>query len=93
MSKLMDQHDQKHQQAFQYAPQQGRLIPRLADKIGDGKEPRPVQIDGDTEKFEQTNGAASRWHFGKLPELPRRNKFFGRISVAVLSPGFNRSAI
>jgi hypothetical protein len=65
----------------------------LADKIGDGKEPRPVQIDGDAEKFEQTNGAASRWHFEKLPELSRRNKFFGRISVAVLSPGFNRPAI
>ena len=31
--------------------------------------------------------------FGKLPETRRRNKFFGRISVSVSSPGFNRAAI
>jgi hypothetical protein len=39
------------------------------------------------------NGALSRWHFLKVPESRRRNKFFGRISVAISSPDFNRPAI
>jgi hypothetical protein len=52
-----------------------------------------VQINGDSKKLEQSDGALSRWHFGKLPELRRSNKFFGRISVSLSSPGFNRPAI
>jgi hypothetical protein len=43
--------------------------------------------------LEQSNGAVSRWHFLKLPESRRRNKFFGRISVSDSSPGFNAAAI
>jgi hypothetical protein len=43
--------------------------------------------------LEQSDGAASRWHFQKLPETRRRNKFFGRISVSASSPGFNQPAI
>jgi CheY-like chemotaxis protein len=39
------------------------------------------------------NGALSRWHFWKLPKSRRRNKFIGRISVTISSPGFNPPAI
>jgi hypothetical protein len=59
----MYQHDRKQRQTFQHAPQQRRMISRLIDKIGDGKKPGPVQINGDSEKLEQTDGALARWHF------------------------------
>jgi hypothetical protein len=32
------------------------------DEIGDRQKPRPVQIDGDAEKLEQSDGALARWH-------------------------------
>jgi hypothetical protein len=55
--------------------------------------PGPMQIDIDSKELEQVNGAVSRWHRWKVPEAFQCNKFFGRISVAVSSPGFNRTAI
>jgi hypothetical protein len=81
----MNQYDQEQRETFQHAPQQGRITPRLMDEIGDRQKPRPVQIDGDAEKLEQSDGALACWHVAwtYITYLLPANKIFGGLPTGL----------